>query len=86
MEDTPVAVFIHGCVVGQNCEGVCFLGWGGSPTHDWSQRPDCWHETGLGAPVEVFFPDAPNNQKEDSSEKLAAALESPIPINLSACL
>lgn len=33
-----------------------------------------------------FFPDAPNNQKEDSSEKMGAALESPIPMNVSACL
>lgn len=81
MEDAPLAVFIHGYVVGQNCEGVWL---GRVPTHDWSQRPDCWHETGLGAPDELFS-DAPKNQ-EDSSEKMGPALESPIPVNVSACL
>lgn len=82
MEDALVAVFIHGCVVGQNCEGVWL---GRIPTHDWSQGSDCWHETGLGAPDELFS-DAPKNQKEDSSEKMGAALESLIPANVSACL
>ena len=72
-EDVLVPFFIQGCVLKIVSEPTRLAE---KQPHTWSQDAlHCWHDTGLMVALTLsspdkLFPDAPNNRKEDSSEKM----------------